>query len=404
MTDSIKTLSINPVDTWFFRDGAPFNRGEDHGDFRSVFPPVSSTVSGAMRYSLAKANGWDRGRSWVGADSPTGEKIEKVLGNGPYDLGAVRFRGPFLTVEKYGENLQAIEQAVFQIPAHLLGKTDDQSGCPTFHVTDWLIPGGELASDIGKVCYPITAGHHPKNDKGDFPKPGDGFFVTAEGMSNLISGRLPATKEYLHRSRLYANESRVGIARDRGKRNVATGMLFNPHFVRLCQGVGLTLGIQGLPLGWEIPGLIALGGESRMASVATGTESLEFQIEKPEELKNTLLILLTPALLVDPNQPSSGSALKWVGAGPGESASALRPEVAHSFGPNAKVKTLVVDRPQMIGGWDSLAGKPLAMRPFARAGSVWWIENCELPITGKPFQIGYLTEHGYGVAVLAKSF
>ena len=70
----------------------------------------------------------------------------------------------------------------------------------------------------------------------------------------------------------------------------------------------------------------------------------------------------------------------------------------------ANVVSICMDRPQRIGGWDSLAGRPLRMRSVIPAGSVLF---CEIPEQGLPdgeedglIRVGARTEWGFGLAAL----
>ena len=39
---TFKAYKLTPVDTWFFRDGRPYNRGESNlADIKSLFPPFA---------------------------------------------------------------------------------------------------------------------------------------------------------------------------------------------------------------------------------------------------------------------------------------------------------------------------------------------------------------------------
>ena len=87
-------LRLEPVDTWFFRDGTPFTKGDSpQENVGSLFPPPPATVVGALRAALARSRGWGGRGSWP-------PEICEILGDGPDDLGQLRFDGPFLLREK----------------------------------------------------------------------------------------------------------------------------------------------------------------------------------------------------------------------------------------------------------------------------------------------------------------
>ena len=50
-----KSLLLNPTDTIFFRDGRPFNMGEDTYA-QGIFPPPPSVLYGALRTAYMAAN------------------------------------------------------------------------------------------------------------------------------------------------------------------------------------------------------------------------------------------------------------------------------------------------------------------------------------------------------------
>ncbi|MEX2381429.1 MAG: type III-B CRISPR module-associated Cmr3 family protein, partial [Opitutales bacterium] len=64
----MKTLHLIPQDAWFFRDGRPYTKEEnDQSDVESLFPPVPSTLSGALRVALARnapEHPWKEGKRW----------------------------------------------------------------------------------------------------------------------------------------------------------------------------------------------------------------------------------------------------------------------------------------------------------------------------------------------------
>src|SRR5690606_4196194 len=83
-------LALSPIDTWFFRDGTPFDMGASpQAGVLGVCPPYPPTVAGAVRAALALQNGWDGRSRWS-------QDIEAVLGDGPETLGALRTTGPFV--------------------------------------------------------------------------------------------------------------------------------------------------------------------------------------------------------------------------------------------------------------------------------------------------------------------
>ena len=76
------------LDTGFFRSGQPFHAGEGgHSRINSCFPPPMNTLQGAIRSTLAAANGWRPGLNWP-----------EELGDSDC-LGSLSLKGPFLITE-----------------------------------------------------------------------------------------------------------------------------------------------------------------------------------------------------------------------------------------------------------------------------------------------------------------
>jgi CRISPR-associated protein Cmr3 len=311
---------LEPTDAWFFRDGRPSNRGEDQSDIDSQFPPNAATVVGALRAALARESkhDWDGRSDWS-------DEIKQVLGDGN-DPGQLSFTGPLL--EKDG-------QVRFPMPGHVLGKTDEDTG--RFVSSDWLAPSeNPVPTDMGDVCLPQRMGLVRLEDGKKGPDPAEGFYVTTTGMDKILSGELPSSDECIHRDRLFARESRVGIQRDADSRTTGDGAIYSPRYIRLHQGVVLVVGISGLPeQGWDLPGYFPLGGESRLTSCEP-IEQPGFPCQQTGD-RESVLILATSARF---------NGVTWWGAGPGSDAG------SPGQGISGNVRTATFERPLGIGGWD----------------------------------------------------
>ena len=133
-------VQLQPVDTWFFRDGTPFSMGKaPQENVGSLFPPNPLSVAGAIRAALARGRGWNGRERWS-------NQIGDVLGDGPENLGALSLDGPFLLWEG---------QPLFRAPRHVLGSNDGTCWNPS----DFLRPGDPVACDLGdQIRFPEAAG------------------------------------------------------------------------------------------------------------------------------------------------------------------------------------------------------------------------------------------------------
>jgi len=364
-------FSITPQDAWFFRDGRPYNHRESNqAAVESVFPPPARTLTGALRAALARTNGWDgKLHGWP-------KDAANCFGNGPNDLGQLQFTGPFLI----RENETGATEALWPVPRHLLGRS---------HAGHWrplafLQPDEkETETDIGRCRLPrllLPAGQRP-----DGLKPAGTAWITAAGLTCILGGKAPGA-EMLHRpDTLWQFESRVGLQRDAATLNVGEGDLYSPTYVRLCRKVALGVGLEGVPNNMNgLPSLFPLGGESRLAQAESWhgnpvPNCPPANTFKPDSngFVRFIVVLLTHGCFKNP---------------------------APFLSSGAKIISACVDKPQLIGGWDSLKNEPLALEPFHPAGSVWFCEApaAELPnILAQNGQwLGDYHTHGFGQIVI----
>lgn len=380
MTDSEETrwYSLRPVDAWFFRDGHQSNRDEDQSDLQSLFPPHSQTVVGAIRAAIAREMGWPGHGDWE-------RNIKAVLGDGFHDLGRFRFVGPLLAIK---------DSPLFPLPMHVCGRKLPGEEYPQFEAKDWLLPSSnpiccDANPDKG-IHLPVLAGTSDI-EKGEKPfAHSDEFLITIDGMSKVLQGQLPAKDDCIHRDRLYAYEARVGIQRDPETRTTGEHAMYSPHYIRLHHDVSLLMGVVG-PSDIALPAVFPLGGESRMATCAP----VERTVQLPESVDGgDVICLVTPSYF---DAGSDAAATHWYGAGPSDAAGQLHHDLSGT------VRSVCLDRPTWIGGFDSRAGSkgPLPLRPHTSPGTVWWL-NDGVPASNQIQFLGSNTAYGYGMAFVGK--
>ena len=360
-------VQLHPVDTWFFRDGTPFTADSaPQENVDSLFPPHPPTLVGALRAALAYANGWNGAAPWPA-------RIRDVLGDGP-DLGALRFCDPFLLRE---------EEPLFPAPRHLLGTSDSDGWTPAC----FLRPGRPVACDLGNdVRLPEAAA--AQQDSGRF-EVGSGQWLTREGMNAVLRGEYPGGGEVVSSACLWSTELRIGLARDNATRTAKEGMLYSTRHVRPRHGVSLGMRIVGLPADWKHPfgRLSPFGGESRFAECREWKADMALDVP-PDRIigaREVVLVALSP--LDIEGGIHVGKAFDELGG--------------------ARVVSACLDRPQRIGGWDSLTRRPLPLRSVLPPGSTLF---CEIPdpsrfadaVTAgdRLARIGSRQEWGFGLVAL----
>ena len=359
-------VQLHPLDTWFFRDSTPFTaESAPQEDVGSLFPPHPPTVVGALRAALARNRGWNGRGGWA-------PDICSVLGNGPEDLGALSFAGPFLLRDG---------QPLFRAPRHLLGA--DRSG--RWEPSALLRPGGPVICDLGdSVRLPDLPATGSEAEK---LKAGDDHWLTPTGMNAVLGGCLPGPVEVISSAALWSAELRIGLERDRGTRTAKESMLYSTRHVRLRRSVALGARIAGLPPDWPRPfgQLVPLGGESRLADCQEWNPHLG--LEAPlDQIRNTRQVALVALSPLDIEKESCD------GTKPVTSLGGIR------------VVSACLDRPQRIGGWDSLACRPLPVRSVLPPGSTLFCEIADperfaeaVATGGGVVHIGSRREWGFGL-------
>ncbi len=330
-------LLLSAIDTWFFRDGTPFDmKGSPQSGVVGVFPPYPPTVAGAIRAALARRNGWDGRGRWS-------SKVAAVLGDGPTDLGRLQITGPF--VLRGGALL-------FQMPRHVLGRVEAGGN---WEPAALLRPSREqVQSDLGAdVRLPELARNAVAS--GTSLRAGTSRWVTIEGLQRILHGEIPLAEEVIHESTLWTGEGRVGIERTPATRTAADGALYSTQHARPAANVSLGIELEGVPQEWHSPkgDMFSLGGEGRLAACEAWETKQRLVFDGPaRDARTAVIVALTPVLLGD---AGSGPTL-----------------------PGARVISACTERPLRIGGWDTGARAPLPLRNAAPPGTVWF---CELDVT-----------------------
>lgn len=327
-------VRLHAVDTWFFRDGTPFTAGHaPQENVESRFPPNPPTVAGALRATLARANGWNGVGTWS-------QSICKTLGDGP-DLGKLRFGGPFLLRN---------EAPLFPMPRHLLGKRVPGGWKPA----GFLRPGSPVTCDLGDAVRLPQA--TASRDEGT--EAGTGLWLTRDGMNAVLEGKCPDPGEVVPSERLWSTEPRIGLARDSTTRTASEGMLYSTVHIRPRPSVSIGVGIAGLPADWTPPfdRMNPFGGEGRLAEFRewNADTGLDAHRDRIIDVRKVALVALTP--LDIEGGIRIGRVFDELGG--------ARPVCA------------CLDRPQHIGGWDSHGHRPLSLRAVLAPGSTVF---CEIP-------------------------
>lgn len=331
---SARLWRFEALDSWFFRESRPHGAAGG-SELASLFPPPARTVAGSVRTLIGEAAGVD----WRGfVDGPSYAELRELIGVGD-DLGQLALRGPFLM--KDGARL-------YPAPLHLL---EQREGKRSVFVR--LRPGSPVECDLGTVCLPEMITPKPG------AKPLEQVWLTTSDLLAVLGGGEPAVP--LRADDLFAEEPRLGIARDNARRTVQEGLLYQTRHIRLKEGMAIGVEVGGLessPTG----GVLRFGGEGRPAAVTVAGELPSLSVPTING-RRLLLMLLTHADFGGDWLPPGFTKTHENGV---DVWSGELNDIAltiHAACPGKSARE---------GGWDLLARRPRAVTGLVPAGSVYF--------------------------------
>ena len=343
-------LFLQPNDTFFFRDGRPFTKGEQ-SEGHSIFPPLPSTVLGALRSAYIAEYG-DLRLFYSG-------KMSDVIGTPTSLCNAIRLRGVFLANSRkdqlemflpvpldlvYREN----ERKPDNIPLHLLTPNESKN----------------FASN-GTMSNPLS-------------------WSTSESIGADADGllRLGAMSRYLQgieelqltdRATLVEPEPKVGIARSRITLSSEDHMLYRINMSRFKNSDENYGFVVDYKCAKTLPqtGLLKLGGEGKSFVYRRGNldrkrlcnhlESVKTAVQSTGRFK---LYFAMPTIF------SQGWLPSWLDD---ETLSGeYRTEKSSPI--SLKLLTAAVGKPVTVGGWDMAKGEAKPAYRAVPAGSVYYFE------------------------------
>lgn len=345
---TVMTLRCTALDTLFFRESRP-HETIGGSELTSLFPPPPRTVAGAIRTAVGESLGVD----WLAFLNAAkngkpyeigGVDLSRLIGGQGDDLGELALEALWLV---HGN------ERLYPAPRFLMRKEDDfarlriSSGVHTY---------------LGRVRLPEL----PAEKVGYQPM--ENVWLTRAGLEKVLAGNLPAASEVFDKEPLFAEEPRLGIARNNSRRTVETGLLYQTCHVRPRRGVAIEADVAGLNEALLTNRIVRLGAEGRMAVFEAAPGPVFPAAPKPaKDTRGLIITLLTPARFV-----SSGKAA-WLPPG-------FEPAEENGFGVwkgtiNGIAITAhcaVIGKAQREGGWDMALHQPRAVQSLTPAGSCYY--------------------------------
>lgn len=335
-------IRLTALDTLFFRDGKPFNRGEETWA-NGIFPPPPSVLYGALRSLYFTSNPKDIGKENTDND-PTNNLIINDIQISSGDN--LYFPCPLdVVVEKATKNTEDINY----LSLNLDGTKRITSSNLDYHLS--VKDNLEIEALEG--------------------------YISQRNFRKYLKGQTP--NDVFSLDKLLTFEPKVGIGRDNNTHVSDDGLLYrvgmirpeiqneNNQFVKLNIEIDFELETWNLPIGYK--GFIKLGGEAKACSYEvispkdkTNSEQLSSDVFK--------IYFLTPTIFKNDFLDYDGEK-KSYGWLPSFLDKNLEGELN---GVKVKLLTAAIGKPKYLGGFDMKKRNPKPMLKMIPEGSVYYFK------------------------------
>ena len=344
-------LFLQANDTFFFRDGRPFTKG-DQSEGYSIFPPLPPTILGALRTAYIAEHG-DLSAFYAG-------KMEMTIGT-PDSLGSISLNGVFLA---YREST-----IYYPIPLDLVVKKNETNN--RLYVLEVGTKSSNLSSNASLTYLLKWSGAE------DVESETNGRLEGIDMTEYLLGGQT----EFIFRpiEDFIRSEPKIGIERDYRTSAAKDNMLYRinmsrfqsqflkPNERKALSDLGFVVDYQ---CDIELPanGLLKLGGEGKSFTYKRSCHTpdplaTEDDIAALKEAIRSLgafkLYFATPAIF------NHGWLPKWI-----DKNTYKTQYQSLSF----ELITAAVGKPISIGGWNMEKNMPKPTRQAIPAGSVYYFE------------------------------
>ena len=344
-------LFLQANDTFFFRDGRPFTKG-DQSEGYSIFPPLPPTILGALRAAYIAEHG-DLSAFYAG-------KIAMTIGT-PDSLGSISLNGVFLADRE--------SRIYHPIPFDLVMKKNG-SGNWLYALDVWS-KSSNLSSNASLMYLLRWSGDE------DVESETNGRLEGTDMTEYLLGGQT----EFIFRpiEDFIRSEPKIGIERDYRTSAAKDNMLYRinmsrfqsqflkPNERKALSDLGFVVDYQ---CDIELPenGMLKLGGEGKSFTYKRSCHTPDplTTDEDMAALKEAIrssgafkLYFATPAIF------NQGWLPKWI-----DKNTYKAQYQSLSF----ELITAAVGKPIAIGGWDMKKNMPKPTRQAVPAGSVYYFK------------------------------
>lgn len=364
------TIELEALDTLFFKDGKPFNRGAETWA-NGVFPPAPSVWYGAFRSLYLSIHPDELDLVNTKDDKTLALIINGIaLGHGSHNY----FPTPLdLVKKKYVDN-KKYENYIYQLSVHE----------NTSLVTN--VSGNEL------LLY--------QDAKNEVIRTLENEVIRSFILNNYLStGSLIKGSDCKAITNFITSEPKIGIGLNKQSNTTREGLLYSLNMLRLDQIVDLNKKSSPLKIllrfeqNLDLPntGLLKVGGEGKTMAF----QSTEFPEIGLPEIENDYfkLYLSTPAIF------KTGWLPSWL-------KNELYEDKDTGFKAEVELISAVVGKPVAIGGFDMAKNRPKPMHQAVPAGSVYYIKSNRAKELVKSLHGKAISEtmpqQGFGIAYCGK--
>ena len=330
--NTLLCLTLEPVDSLFFRDARPFEAASRAASGL----PVPQTLAGAVRTLLLERHGvqFDRLAEQIKRGVPFAQALTE-FGSEATAVAEVRLRGPWFTLKDEvlvpaPVSLRREKKEVESQEKAILSRLDPLK----FTLPGWRPEAQEM--------LPLWRyGREAVEAVSDFLKP--------SGLRRFLEGSTPQADDLVPTSCLYDFEDRTGIGVDAKRNTAAESLIYGIRMLTLKPQAGLYAEVSGSTLALEPlatePALMKFGGEGRHVIVHAAESGADWPSVPPVAGMGRIVLLTTPAHFNGWKPPG------------------LEPVAA------------AVGGYQAVSGWDLAKGGPKPNRFMVPAGSVYFFPS-----------------------------
>ena len=361
-------LSLDPVDTLFFRDGRPFDASS-----RAVSGlPNPQILAGALRTELLGCIDIDF--KHLSTSIRNGNNFETAAFEVGGQIGAkiakARFCGPYIGRR---ESIKDKDEILYPVPCtlRLSGNDETEKKLVRLEPLDakYSLPGWKNHDNEMRPLWAMT---------NDILRPPEKEWMTREGMIDFLLGKVPSVNSLISSDSLYGFEDRTGIEIDSETGNAKDGRIYATRRLALKPDVRFWAGVIASPQVLALlpkpnnPRLLPFGGEGRqmiLNSYEDKNKPLTAQIKLPQDKKSgRVLVLTTP-----------GCFGGW------------RPK-------NLRVLSAAVSGHFAVSGWDFARDGPKPTRFAVQSGSVYFLSSDTFKddMASFPFGLGDVSDTSLG--------